>query len=52
MSNCRDPWNRSKKMCVCGLHSYKAKNAKRKKIKRYSWLKKLQSLIDEKDTKL
>jgi hypothetical protein len=33
-SNCRDPENRSKKACVCGGHSFKVKNAARKKQKR------------------
>jgi len=30
-SNSKDPENRSKKACVCGGHSRKAKNSKRKK---------------------
>ena len=29
-STVKDPENRSKKFCVCGNHSTKAKNAKRK----------------------
>lgn len=34
MSNVKDPENRSKKLCVCGNHSRKAKNAKRNRIRR------------------
>ena len=33
-SNAKDPENRSKKLCVCGQHSVKAKNAKRNKLRR------------------
>jgi hypothetical protein len=29
MSNVRDPWNRSKKRCVCGGHSRKAKKKRK-----------------------
>lgn len=32
MSNCKDPENRSKKTCVCGGHSRKAR--KKKKVSR------------------
>lgn len=32
-SNCKDPENRSKKTCVCGGHSNKAKKPKKKKGK-------------------
>jgi hypothetical protein len=34
MSNVKDPENRSKKLCVCGGHSVKAKNAKKGKLRR------------------
>lgn len=34
MSNCKDPENRSKKNCVCGFHSIKAKRSKKNKIQR------------------
>lgn len=34
MSNCKDPENRSKKDCVCGSHSIKAKRSKKNKIAR------------------
>ena len=34
MSNCRDPENRSKKLCVCGGHQ-----GKRGRKKRRSWRK-------------
>lgn len=30
MSDCKDPENRSKKKCVCGNHSIKAKRSKNK----------------------
>jgi len=32
MSNCKDPENRSKKDCVCGAHSHKAR--KKRKVSR------------------
>lgn len=34
MSSCKDPENRSKKDCVCGNHSIKAKRSKKNKIQR------------------
>ncbi len=33
-SDAKDPKNRSKKYCVCGNHSVKAKNSKRNRKKR------------------
>ncbi len=36
MSNAKDPENRSKKDCVCGGHSTKAKNSKRHKPVKYA----------------